>query len=86
MDQALQQNNLSQFLQLRQSEDHQETARFGFIIKYFKSKDNFNIEVTDPNNEFDNTYGIVVLNKAAALYENNDRIIQLLVFKSFVIF
>ena len=63
-----------------------ETARFGFIIKYFKSKDNFNIEVTDPNNEFDNTYGIVVLNKAAALYENNDRIIQLLVFKSFVIF
>ena len=63
-----------------------ETARSGFITKYFKSKDNFDIELTDPNNEFDNTFGIVVLNKAAALYENNDRIIQLLVFKTFVIF
>jgi len=62
-----------------------ETARSGFIIKYFNSKDNFDIELTDPNNEFDNTYGIVVLKKAAAVYENNDRIIQLLVFKSFVI-
>ena len=63
-----------------------ETARFGFIIKYFNSKDNFDIELTDPNNEFDNTFGIVVLNKSGAVYENNDRIIQLLVFKSFVIF
>jgi hypothetical protein len=62
-----------------------ETARSGFIIKYFNSKDNFDIEVADPNNEFDNTYGIVVLKKAAAVYENNNRIIQLLVFKSFVI-
>jgi hypothetical protein len=62
-----------------------ETARSGFITKYFKSKDNFDIELTDPNNEFDNTYGIVVLKKAAAVYENNNRIIQLLVFKSFVI-
>jgi hypothetical protein len=63
-----------------------ETARSGFIIKYFKSKDNFDIEFADPNNEFDNTYGLVVLNKAGAVYENNDRIIQLLVFKSVVIF
>ena len=63
-----------------------ETARSGFIIKYFNSKDNFDIELTDPNNEFDNTFGIVVLNKSGAVYENNDRIIQLLVFKSFVIF
>ena len=63
-----------------------ETARSVFIIKYFNSKDNFDIEFADPNNEFDNTYGIVVLNKTGAVYNNNDRIIQLLVFKSFVIF
>ena len=63
-----------------------ETARSGFIIKYFNSKDNFDIELTDPNNEFDNTFGIVVSECAGAVYENNDRIIQLLVFKSFVIY
>jgi len=63
-----------------------ETARSGFITKYFKSKDNFDIELTDPNNEFDNTFGIVVSECAGAVYENNDRIIQLLVFKSFVIY
>jgi hypothetical protein len=63
-----------------------ETARSRFITKYFKSKDNFDIEFADPSNEFDNTYGIVVLNKAGAVYDNNDRIIHLIVFKSFVIF
>ena len=63
-----------------------ETARSGFITKYFKSKDNFDIEFADPNNEFDNTYGIVVLNKVGAVYDNNNSIIHLIVFKSFVIF
>ena len=54
-------------------------------VKNKKSDKDFEIEFTDPNNEFDFIYGIVVCNSNAAYFENNGSITELLVFKAFTI-
>ena len=59
--------------------------RANFIVKKKKSDEDFEIEFTDPNNEFDFIYGIVVCNSNAAYFENNGSITELLVFKAFTI-
>lgn len=63
--------------------DGGELIRSNFIVKNKKSDKDFEIEFTDPNNEFDFIYGIVVCNSNAAYFENNGRITELLVFKAF---
>ena len=62
-----------------------ELIRANFIVKNKKSDKDFEIEFTDPNNEFDFIYGIVVCNSNAAYFENNGSLIELLVFKAFTI-
>lgn len=62
-----------------------ELIRANFIVKNKKSDKDFEIEFTDPNNEFDFIYGIVVCNSNAAYFENNGSITELLVFKAFTI-
>ena len=59
--------------------------RANFLVKNKKSDKDFEIEFTDPNNEFDFIYGIVVCNSNAAYFENNGSITELLVFKAFTI-
>lgn len=59
--------------------------RANFIVKNKKSDKDFEIEFTDPNDEFDFIYGIVVCNSNAAYFENNGSLIELLVFKAFTI-
>ena len=59
--------------------------QINFIIKNKISDKDFEIEFTDPNNEFDFIYGIVVCNSNAAYFENNGSITELLVFKAFTI-
>ena len=59
--------------------------RANFLVKNKKSDEDFEIEFTDPNNEFDFIYGIVVCNSNAAYFENNGSITELLVFKAFTI-
>ena len=59
--------------------------RANFIVKKKKSDEDFEIEFTDPNNEFDFIYGIVVCNSNAAYFENNGSITELIVFKAFTI-
>ena len=59
--------------------------RANFIVKKKKSDEDFEIEFTDPNDEFDSIYGIVVCNSNAAYFENNGSITELLVFKAFTI-
>ena len=59
--------------------------RANFIVKNKKSDKDFEIEFTDPNDEFDFIYGIVVCNSNAAYFENNGSITELLVFKAFTI-
>jgi hypothetical protein len=68
------------------NDGNSEITRVGFVVKNKKSNRDFEIEFTDPNDEFDNTYGIVVSNNSAAYFENNGRLIELIVFKSFTIF
>jgi hypothetical protein len=68
------------------NDGNSEVTRVGFVVKNKKSNRDFEIEFTDPNDEFDNTYGIVVSNNTAAYFENNGRLIELIVFKSFTIF
>jgi len=68
------------------NDGNSEITRVGIIVKNKKSNSDFEIEFTDPNDEFDNTYGIVVSNNSAAYFENNGRLIELIVFKSFIIF
>ncbi len=65
--------------------DGGELIRSNFIVKNKKSDKDFEIEFTDPNNEFDFIYGIVVCNSNAAYFENNGSITELLVFKAFTI-
>lgn len=60
-------------------------TQINFIVKNKKSNRDFEIEFTDPNNEFDFIYGIVVCNSNAAYFENNGNITELLVFKAFTI-
>lgn len=61
-------------------------TQINFIVKNKKSDENFEIELTDPNNnKFDFIYGIVVCNSNAAYFENNGRITELLVFIAFTI-
>jgi hypothetical protein len=55
------------------------------LLKNKKSDKDFEIEFTDPNNEFEFIYGIVVCNSNAAYFENNGSITELLVFKAFTI-
>lgn len=62
-----------------------ELARVGFVVKNKKSNRDFEIEFTDPNDEFDFIYGIVVCNSNAAYFENNGSITELIVFKAFTI-
>ena len=62
-----------------------ELIQINFIVKNKKSDKDFEIEFTDPNNEFDFIYGIVVCNSNAAYFENNGSITELLVFKAFTI-
>ena len=59
--------------------------RANFIVKKKKSDEDFEIEFTDPNDEFDSIYGIVVCNSNAAYFENNGSITELIVFKAFTI-
>ena len=59
--------------------------RANFLVKNKKSDKDFEIEFTDPNNEFDFIYGIVVCNSNAAYFENNGSITELIVFKAFTI-
>ena len=59
--------------------------RANFLVNNKKSDEDFEIEFTDPNNEFDFIYGIVVCNSNAAYFENNGSITELLVFKAFTI-
>ena len=59
--------------------------RANFLVKNKKSDEDFEIEFTDPNNEFDFIYGIVVCNSNAAYFENNGSITELIVFKAFTI-
>ena len=61
-------------------------TQINFIVKNKKSNRDFEIEFTDPNNEFDFIYGIVVCNSNAAYFENNGSITELIVFKAFTIF
>ncbi len=68
------------------NDGNSEVTRVGFVVKNKKSNRDFEIEFTDPNDEFDNTYGIVVSNNSAAYFENTGRLIELIVFKSFTIF
>ena len=68
------------------NDGNSEVTRVGFVVKNKKSTRDFEIEFTDPNDEFDNTFGIVVSGNAAAYFENNGRLIDLIVFKSFTIF
>ena len=65
--------------------DGGELIRANFIVKNKKSDKDFEIEFTDPNNEFEFIYGIVVCNSNAAYFENNGSITELLVFKAFTI-
>ena len=58
-------------------------TQINFIVKNKKSDKDFEIEFTDPNDEFDFIYGIVVCNSNAAYFENNSSLIELLVFKDF---
>ena len=60
-------------------------TQINFIVKNKKSNRDFEIEFTDPNNEFDFIYGIVVCNSNAAYFENNGRITELILFKAFTI-
>ena len=60
-------------------------TQINFIVKNKKSNRDFEIEFTDPNNEFDFIYGIVVCNSNAAYFENNGSITELIVFKAFTI-
>ncbi len=59
--------------------------RANFLVKNKKSDKDFEIEFTDPNNEFDFIYGIVVCNSNAAYFENNGSITELIVFKAYTI-
>lgn len=65
--------------------DGGELIQINFIVKNKKSNRDFEIEFTDPNDEFDFIYGIVVCNSNAAYFENNGSLIELLVFKAFTI-
>ena len=65
--------------------DGGELIRANFIVKNKKSDKDFEIEFTDPNNEIEFIYGIVVCNSNAAYFENNGSITELLVFKAFTI-
>jgi hypothetical protein len=67
------------------NDENSEVARVGFVVKNKKSNRDFEIEFTDPNDEFDNTYGIVVSNNLAAYFENNGSITELILFKAFII-
>ena len=67
------------------NDGNSELARVGFVVKNKKSNRDFEIEFTDPNDEFDFIYGIVVCNSNAAYFENNGSITELLVFKAFTI-
>ena len=67
------------------NDGNSELARVGFVVKNKKSNRDFEIEFTDPNDEFDNTYGIVVSNNLAAYFENNGSITELILFKAFII-
>ena len=67
------------------NDGNSELARVGFVVKNKKSNRDFEIEFTDPNDEFDSIYGIVVCNSNAAYFENNGSITELLVFKAFTI-
>jgi len=67
------------------NDGNSELARVGFVVKNKKSNRDFEIEFTDPNDEFDFIYGIVVCNSNAAYFENNGRITELVVFKAFTI-
>jgi len=67
------------------NDENSEVARIGFVVKNKKSNRDFEIEFTDPNDEFDNTYGIVVSNNLAAYFENNGSITELILFKAFII-
>ena len=60
-------------------------TQINFIVKNKKSNRDFEIEFTDPNNEFDFIYGIVVCNSNAAYFENNGSITELILFKAFTI-
>ena len=62
-----------------------ELIQINFIVKNKKSDKDYEIEFTDPNDEFDNTYGIVVSNNLAAYFENNGSITELILFKAFII-
>jgi hypothetical protein len=66
------------------NDENSEVARIGFVVKNKKSNRDFEIEFTDPNDEFDNTYGIVVSNNLAAYFENNGSITELILFKAFI--
>lgn len=67
------------------NDENSEVARVGFVVKNNKSNRDFEIEFTDPNDEFDFIYGIVVCNSNAAYFENNGSITELIVFKAFTI-
>ena len=67
------------------NDGNSELARVGFVVKNKKSNRDFEIEFTDPNDEFDFIYGIVVCNSNAAYFENNGSITELIVFKAFTI-
>lgn len=67
------------------NDGNSEVTRVEFVIKNKKSNRDFEIEFTDPNDEFDNTFGIVVSNNLAAYFENNGRETELIVFKAFTI-
>ena len=67
------------------NDGNSELAQVGFVVKNKKSNRDFEIEFTDPNDEFDFIYGIVVCNSNAAYFENNGSITELIVFKAFTI-
>jgi|694.fasta_scaffold76282_4 hypothetical protein len=53
-----------------------------FIVKSKIDDSNFLIEFTDPNNELENLFGIVVCNNKAAHYESNKLSVALTVFEA----
>jgi len=77
--------NFTSKICILKNDGNSEVARVGFVVKNKKSNRDFEIEFTDPNDEFDNTYGIVVSNNLAAYFENNGSITELILFKAFII-
>jgi hypothetical protein len=57
-----------------------------FIVISKQSKQEFQIEFTDPNNIYENEFGIVVNNGKAARYESNKSAVTLTIFDAAFIY